>query len=557
MLGDLLCAEGVLNTDQLRVALQEQKRKPDLLGRILLRLRFAREDAILQGLAGQTGYEVMDLAGLLPDAAALEFWGKEEAQQLKAAPVALENGVLSVAMADPLDLRVFDAIRRMLPEGIVPRLYLASEAKLTEFIAHAWGATGFHHHLREIDQETPASAGEEAPHPVVKAVETLLDEALAARASDIHLEPEEQSVRVRLRIDGALRLHGVMHRAHWPRLSQRLKVMANMDIVDTRTIQDGRFTLPRSGRQVDFRVSIMPTLHGENIVLRILDQSRALLPLENLGFSPAHQVLLRHLVRRPEGMLVITGPTGSGKTTTLYALLQRLDMAGRNIVTLEDPVEYELPGIRQTQVREDLGLGFAEGVRAALRQDPDVVLVGEIRDPDTAQMALRAAMTGSQVFSTLHTRDCLGVFPRLREFGLSPGLMAGNIMGVVAQRLVRRLCPYCRVTTSADAGLCLAMGHDPAAPPRIGQAAGCIQCGGSGYQGRTAVAEILPVTPEIDDLIAQGAPRTELLKTARMQGFTSLAEDGFAKLKEGLTDIDSLRARVDLPGAGQDWINQA
>jgi type IV pilus assembly protein PilB len=546
MLGDLLAARGIISEDQLRLALHEQKQNHDLLGRVLVRLRFAREEDILQGLSDQTGFPVIDLARQLPEAAALEFWKREEAVAWKALPVSLENRVLSIAMVDPLDLRAFDTIRRHLPEGIIPRLYLASESAVAEFINLAYGHAGFHHHLRELEQQPLVRVGEETKHPVVGAVEALLDEALAAGASDIHLEPEEQSVRVRIRVDGMLQSLSLIHREHWPMLAQRLKVLAGMDIVDTRNIQDGRFTRSSSGRQVDFRVSILPTLHGENIVIRILDQKRALLPLEDLGFSPAHQKLLRGLLQRPEGMLVITGPTGSGKTTTLYALLQLLDTRGRNVMTLEDPVEYELSGIRQTQVKEQFGLGFAEGVRAVLRQDPDVVLIGEIRDPDTAQMGLRAAMTGSQVFSTLHTQDCFGVFPRLREFGLSPGLMSGNIIAAVAQRLVRTLCPRCRTTVKADAETCRLIGEDPLNPPSIGKARGCPECQGTGYRGRLVVAEVLAVDVGLDDLISQGAPRPQLQKAARQKGFISMAEDGIEKLKAGQISLESLMAEVDL-----------
>jgi type IV pilus assembly protein PilB len=546
MLGDLLTAKRIINEDQLRLALHEQKQKHDLLGHILVRLRFAREDDVLQGLSDQTGFPVIDLSRQLPEAAALEFWKKEDALNWKAVPFGLDGRMLFVAMADPLDLRAFDSIRRHLPGGMVPRLYLTSESALAEYINIAYGNAGFHHRLRELEQQPVARVEEEAKHPVVQAVEALLDESLAAGASDIHLEPEGKSVRVRIRVDGVLQALSLIHREHWPMLAQRLKVMAGMDIVDTRNIQDGRFTRSHAGRQVDFRASILPTLHGENIVIRILDQKRALLPLEASGFSSAHQKLLRGLIQRPEGMLIITGPTGSGKTTTLYALLQLLDTRGRNVMTLEDPIEYELPGIRQTQVKEQFGLSFAEGVRAVLRQDPDVVLIGEIRDPDTAQMGLRAAMTGSQVFSTLHTQDCFGVFPRLREFGLSTGLMSGNIIAAVGQRLVRTLCPRCRAMVKADAETCRLLGEDPKNPPSIGKARGCAECRGEGYRGRIIVAEVLPIDAGLDDQIAQGVSRAVLQKAARQKGFISMAEDGIEKLKAGHISLESLMAEVDL-----------
>jgi general secretion pathway protein E/type IV pilus assembly protein PilB len=546
MLGEILCARGVLSQDQVRLALHEQKKSYELLGRVIVQLRFAREEEVLTALAEQTGFPAVFLKDYLPDPEALALWDKTHAQKLMAVPLSKEEGTVRVAMADPFDVRALDRIRSFAPPGATLELFLAGENDITEFIEQSYGAAAnVQHWLSELEQEAIVETQAE-DHPVIQAVETLLKQAVTAGASDIHLEPEETSVRVRIRVDGALQEMTLIHRTHWPKLAQRFKILAGMDIVDTRSIQDGRFNKVIAGQMVDFRVSILPVQHGENIVIRVLDQRRALLPLEGLGFNQAQQTLLRHVCLRPEGMVVITGPTGSGKTTTLYALLQRLNTVSRNIMTLEDPVEYQLPGIRQTQVREQFGLGFADGVRAILRQDPDSVLIGEIRDPDTAQMALRAAMTGSRVFSTLHTQDCFGVFPRLREFGLSPGLLSGNIIATVAQRLVRLLCPACKEMREADEEGCRLLGGHSKSPPVLGYARGCAACGHTGYKGRAVVAEILAIDAEIDDLIADAAPKPVLTRAARAKGFSSMAEDGLAKLRAGVISLESLMAKVDI-----------
>jgi len=555
MLGEWLCANGAINDDQLRLALHEQKQHPDLLGRILVKLRFVHENQVLEALSAQTGFPNIDLKDGMVDAEAICFWDKETAQRLNAVGFEIENNTLSVAMADPLDIRATDAIKRIIPHGYVIRLFIAAEHDVSQYILRAYGGEeNFRHHLSEMEQGLIAPASElQENHPVIATVEALLAESVASGASDIHLEPEEKTVRIRLRIDGLLQTLTLLHRASWPRLAQRIKVLAGMDIVDSRNIQDGRFHLQIAGKSVDFRVSILPTQHGENIVIRILDQARALLPLEQLGFSEPQEYLLRRLCLRPNGMLVLTGPVGSGKTTTLYALLQLLDKSTRSIRTLEDPIEYQLDGIRQTQIREGFGLSFAEGVRAVLRQDPNVLLIGEIRDADTAQMALRAAMTGSQVFTTLHTQDSFGIFPRLREFGLSPGLMSCNITAAVAQRLVRVLCPECKEMRAPDAQLKAVLASSLNLPHKVGHAVGCAACDGQGYKGRMVISEVLPIDAEIDDLVVSGASRGQLLQAARAKGFISMAQDGLIKMAAGLISLESLMAEVDLvqnPGGG-------
>lgn len=547
MLGEWLCAHGMLNEDQLRLALHEQKQNPDLLGRVLLKLRFVQENQLLTALSQQTGFPCVHLQQQLPNEDACSFWDKETALRHKAVGFELDEGVLCVAFVDPLDIRATDAIKRIVPDGFEVRLFIAAQDDIQQFIARVYGgAENFKHHLSEMEQGSIQPADIHENHPVIATVEAMLAESVAAGASDIHLEPEEKTVRIRLRVDGLLKTLTLLHKASWPRLAQRIKVLAGMDIVDSRNIQDGRFHLQIAGKSIDFRVSILPTQHGENIVIRILDQARALLPLERLGFSEPQEQLLRRLCLRPNGMLVLTGPVGSGKTTTLYALLNLLDKATRSIRTLEDPIEYQLDGIRQTQVRENFGLSFAEGVRAVLRQDPNVLLIGEIRDADTAQMALRAAMTGSQVFTTLHTQDSFGVFPRLREFGLSSGLMSGNITAAVAQRLVRVLCQQCKQMRAPDAHLKALLAPTVKLPAKIGHPVGCAACDDTGFKGRMVISEILPIDGELDELVVSGASRSQLFKCAKAKGFISMAQDGLMKLEAGLISLESLMAEVDL-----------
>jgi type II secretory ATPase GspE/PulE/Tfp pilus assembly ATPase PilB-like protein len=330
-------------------------------------------------------------------------------------------------------------------------------------------------------------------------------------------------------------------------MAVRIKVMAKMNIAETRAPQDGRISLSLTGRQVDFRVASQITTHGENIVLRILDRQKGIVPLDQLGLQPEALTMLKKMIQRPEGIILVTGPTGSGKTTTLYSILNHINHDGINVMTLEDPVEYPMTLIRQTSVNEAAKLDFANGIRSLMRQDPDVILVGEIRDEDTAQMAFRAAMTGHQVYSTLHTNSALGAIPRLVDIGLSPEIMAGNIIGVVAQRLVRKVCRHCRQPYVANGADCKLLGVKPdAKPPTLYRAVGCDHCDYQGYRGRLAIMELLKVDGEIDELMASGATARELLKAALAKGFRTLADDGARRVLDGSTSLDEAMRVVDL-----------
>jgi len=399
----------------------------------------------------------------------------------------------------------------------------------------------------EIDYESLDLDNQEYSQPVVRLVNALLADAVKRGASDIHFEPEEGFLRFRYRIDGVLRQVRSLHKNYWSALAVRLKVMSGMDIAETRAPQDGRITLSLSGRQIDFRVSTIPTVHGENIVLRVLDRQKGIVAIDELGLEEDVLHLLKLMVARPEGLLLVTGPTGSGKTTTLYSLLNHLNTESVNIMTLEDPVEYPMGMIRQTSLNEAVRLDFASGIRSMLRQDPDIILVGEIRDEDTASMAFRAAMTGHQVFSTLHSNSALGAIPRLIDMGVRPEVMAGNIIGILAQRLVRKLRVGCSsvYTPSAIERQILGLEDDSATMLyRVGEDFRHTEH--QGYAGRLAVMELLKFDRAFDELIARGATQRELHQAACTRGFLSLAEVAIRRVIDGTTTIDEISRVVDL-----------
>jgi general secretion pathway protein E/type IV pilus assembly protein PilB len=364
-------------------------------------------------------------------------------------------------------------------------------------------------------------------------------------ASDLHFEPEENFIRIRYRIDGDMTTVHTLHKEYWNGICQRLKILAEMNIADKLAPQDGRFNLNMGGRDADFRVSCLPTVNGENIVLRVLDKSSAIVPLEKLGFSKHNQYLINKAQARPEGIIIVTGPTGSGKTTTLYSMLNAVNTIDVNIQTLEDPVEYNLGLIRQTHVKEGGAFTFGEGIKALLRQDPDIIFIGEVRDQVTAEQALKAAMTGHQVYTSLHTNDSFGAIPRLVDLGLKPGMIAGAIIACLAQRLVRKLCQKCKKPVKATPEDCklLAVGPDdkpidPANPPTIYHPGGCPECNNSGYKGRIACVEIFYLDEELDELIASGANKIQLRANARKKGFRSMLDDGILKIYEGQVSLE-------------------
>jgi type II secretory ATPase GspE/PulE/Tfp pilus assembly ATPase PilB-like protein len=551
-IGDLLLAKGLISADQLRIAAIEQAARNEPLGRILVRLGFLDEATLRGALSEALAHASVDLDNAIPDPEALALVPLPVARRYQVVPLAFHagSGRLQIATADPHDLVMLDQLATHVARPVLLDPLLAGEAEIARAID---GFYGLEHSLDKIlheleTREPQGSDPADARHPLVRLVDALVSEAIKQGASDIHLEPEASFLRVRYRIDGVLRQVRSVHRKYAPSIAVRVKVMAGLNIAEARAPQDGRISLSVYGRPVDLRVSTLPTLHGENIVLRILDRRTGIVPLDALGLPQDAVTALRRMMARPEGLILITGPTGSGKTTTLYSMLSAINSERINIMTLEDPVEYPITGLRQAAVGEASKLDFPVGVRALLRQDPDVLLIGEIRDRDTAEMALRAALTGHQVYATLHSASAVRAIPRLLDLGLSPPVLAGNLIGVVAQRLLRRLCVHCRVEREPNDRARRLLGDE--APTRIWHAAGCVQCGHTGYRGRLAVMELLRFDAELEDLAARNAGVRELHEAALRNGFVSLADAGLRRVRAGDTSLDELARVVDLTSRG-------
>jgi type II secretory ATPase GspE/PulE/Tfp pilus assembly ATPase PilB-like protein len=553
-IGRLLVDQGLVTEDQLRIALLEQPKTRLRLGRQLVQLGFVAEPVLRDALAIAFGVQAVELDHVIADAVALQLLPREMARRFRAFPLVYDRDTrtLVVALADAQDLMALDRLRAHVGAGVQIAARLAGEAEIERAIEEHYGRDfSIDGILREMESaERPGGPGvapaDEIAQPVVRLVAALLAEAVACGASDVHFEPEPNCLGVRYRIDGVLRPVHSLHLTFWPAMAVRLKVLARMNIAECRAPQDGRISANLAGRSVDFRVASLPTLYGENLVLRVLDRRAGIPPLAQLGLGAAHWAQLQRMMSRPEGLFLVTGPTGSGKTTTLYSILDHLNSDAVNIMTLEDPVEYPLPKIRQTTVAESAKIDFASGVRALLRQDPDVILIGEIRDEETAVMAFRAAMTGHQVFSTLHAHSAAGAIPRLLDMGIAPDLMTGNLIGVVAQRLVRRLCTACRQPYAAGTEERQALGLADGDSPVLYRAAGCDRCDYQGYRGRSAILEILRIDAQLDELIARRASARELAAAARAGGFRSLAEDGLRLLRDGTTSLEEIMRVVDL-----------
>ena len=557
-LGEVLVQQGLITPDQLRIALTEQRTQRMPLGRLLARLGFVTEGVIRDIMAQTIGHESIDLSQVVVDAEALRLVPQEFARRHHVLPIAFDaqSRVLLVAITELFNVVVTDQLRALLPQDVQLRTMLAGEAQLEEYIDQFYGfelsVDGILREIEtgELDWQSLQIGGDEYTQPIVRLVGALLVDAVKRGASDIHFEPEAAFLRIRYRIDGVLEQVRSLHKTYWPGVAVRLKVISGMNIAEVRAPQDGRVSLNLSGRPIDFRVSSHPTIYGENIVLRVLDREKSIISLDQMRLPRATVARLNLMLARPEGILIITGPTGSGKTTTLYSLLSQVNVEGVNIMTLEDPVEYPVALMRQTSVGEAVKLDFANGIRSIMRQDPDIILVGEIRDKDTADMAFRAAMTGHQVFSTLHTNSALGAFPRLLDIGILPDIIAGNVIGVIAQRLVRVLCSSCKVEYRPS----LEEKHILGVPPESGitlfrqHDGGCRQCNHRGFKGRIAVMELLPMDADLDELVARRATAREMRRMAVEKGFRPLADEGIERVLEGVTSLSELSRAVDLTG---------
>ncbi|MGC8666738.1 MAG: GspE/PulE family protein [Chthonomonadales bacterium] len=547
LLGSLLVEAGIITQAQLDQALAEQRRQNNTkrLGEILVSMRFLSEAELLNALSKQLGCRVVDLNAEPPDQQALQIVPSEFALRHQLLPLRQTDHMLTVAMADPLDIQSIDDLRLLTGFRIEPVLAGASEIRraLEQFYMHRM--------LEDAQNQEAAAAEDESldvadlqkmarEELVIQMVNLIINQAIQDRASDIHIEPFERELRVRYRIDGVLHEVNAPPKRLHPAIISRIKILSDMDIAERRLPQDGRMRIRSSGRQIDLRVSTVPTLYGESAVLRILDKQTAMLGLRELGMHGTMFEKFRRLIQEPHGIILVTGPTGSGKTTTLYAALNEIYSIEKKIITIEDPVEYQLNGINQIQVHPQIDLTFANGLRHIVRQDPDIIMVGEIRDAETVEIAIHAALTGHLVFSTLHTNDAAGAISRLLDMGAEPYLVASSLIGSIAQRLVRINCTRCKRPIKPNPVELGEIGISPeeAAAHPLMAGSGCPECRGVGFRGRSGLFEMLTVDDAVRQMIVRRDPSTVIKQYAMQhQGMVTLLQDGRRRVLEGDTTI--------------------
>ncbi len=541
----VLVGEGLVSSEDLHRARELQMETGEALTRVLVEEQLVDESKLAQVLAGHMGVEFVNLAEITVDPTAAGLIPETLARRYSVIPYAFEDGTVLVAMADPSNVLVVDDIRAITGLRVTPKISTRSDiddairqmGRYDESVSDLADLVGDDEESEDLSNIE--AAVEEAP--IIKLVNTLVTRAVNERASDLHIEPGERDLRVRFRIDGVL--HEVMTtpRSVSGAVVSRLKIMADLDIAERRVPQDGRVSLRVAGRQIDLRVATLPSIYGEKVVIRILDKDDAILELPDLGFLPDALNRFETSYRKPYGAILVTGPTGSGKTTTLYSALNILNEPSKNIITVEDPVEYRLPGVTQVQVNRKAGLQFARVLRAILRSDPDIVLVGEVRDVETAKTAVEAALTGHLVLTTLHTNDSASSINRLVDMGVEPYLVSSALDSILAQRLARRICEKCRTPKEASDDIVRQMGYDPAdGPITIYDAVGCKVCSDTGYRGRFSINEVLLVTEEIQRLAVERRPSDEIKAVAIEQGMRTLRQDGLEKVKLGLTTLEEV-----------------
>jgi type IV pilus assembly protein PilB len=540
----MLQASGLITDHQLTRALEVHRASGQRLGRVLLDMGVIDQEHVAQVLSQQLGAEFVRLAGVRIPEDVLRILSPVDASRLQAIPIAKDDASLTVAMVDPLDVVAQDDIRRLTGLRIqvvvttvsdfqyalnqYPNVDDPMQATIRGLPAQAIAD-------EQVSLEGLRRAAEE--QPIVRLVNQVIEHAVRHRATDIHLEPQDHDVRVRYRIDGMLSHKHTLPVHALNRVVSRIKIMGSMDIAERRVPQDGSFQMRVDGRAVDVRVSTVPAFLGEKVVLRLLDKGAPVYDLDALGIAAANLTRLRRLITRPQGLFLLTGPTGSGKTTTLYAILNEINSEAVNIVTIEDPVEYQIPGVTQVQVNPRAGVTFSSALRHVLRQDPNIVLVGEIRDEETARITIQAALTGHLVLSTLHTTDAMGAITRLLDMRMEPYLVAASLAGVAAQRLVRALCPKCKQPdVSSVEALRVRFGEDGPDGRYFGPR-GCEFCDGTGYRGRAAILEVAEITEDLRHLIVNRQPSHMLSERARAHGMTTLLRDGLVKASAGITSI--------------------
>ena len=551
-LGESLVEHKTISEDQLNLAVKESEKSTEPLRKVLVKLGMVSEDDIANFFEEQMGVPRIDLKNYLIDPRNLALIPENLARKYTLIPLFKTGDTLTIATADPLNVVALDDIRIKTKSNIEPAV--ATETEIKNAISQYYGTGGSIEDIiksidvktlsieegkEEIEPDKLRNMAEEAP--IIKLVNLLIMQAIRDKASDIHVEPEEDSLKIRFRVDGILHEISSVPKHMQAAVLSRIKIMADLNIATKRIPQDGRFRIKVDTGQIDLRVSSMPTIYGENIVLRLLDATSILIGLEQLGFDERNLSHFKDLIAKPHGIILVTGPTGSGKTTTLYSALSVINTPDKNIITVEDPVEYQLRGIRQSQINVKAGLTFASGLRSILRQDPDVIMVGEIRDLETAEIAVQAALTGHLVFSTLHTNDAPSSLTRLIDMGVEPFLISSSIIGVIAQRLVRIICPSCKEAYTPSPEIFKDLGIEiPKGEVRFYRGKGCKSCGNTGYRGRMGIFEMLVLNDKIRDMIMTKTPSTLIRRASQEAGMKTLREDGIEKVLAGTTSVDEV-----------------
>jgi len=561
---DFLVARGVVSADQLKKLIQGQKREGERIEQAIVRLKYAGEETVFKCLADYFNLPFIDLNTYLIDEEVIKTIPEEMAKRHKLIPLFKIGNTLTVAMVNPLDIHALDEVRNKTKTDV--EIVISTEENIKKAIDQHYGVTEtmLQNTLKQFVSEGTGRAPAEPSDyrkthdlalkeeligrledaPATRLFDLVMIQAIREQASDIHFEPDEKSLRIRFRIDGFLYEILSLPKAIHPSVASRIKVLAEMDIAEARLPQDGNFNIKMENRSFEIRVSTFPTIYGENVVIRILDQTSSLFELKDLGFSEEMLSNYQQLIRRANGIILVTGPTGSGKTTTLYASMNMINSMDKNIITIEDPVEYRLPLVRQTQINPKAGITFATGLRSILRQDPDVIMVGEIRDIDTAEIAIQAALTGHLVLSTLHTNDAPEAISRLMDIGIVPYLISSSVIGVLAQRLARTICPKCKTPYQADQSVLAELDKNLSGSKEaitLYRGKGCKNCRQSGYRGRTGIFELLVVNEKIKHMISEKASIQRIRETAKeTTGMLSLREDGLRKVLSGMTTFEEV-----------------
>ncbi|MDR2760403.1 MAG: GspE/PulE family protein [Rickettsiales bacterium] len=549
----------LVSNDQINVAMKERadSKTNDDIGTVLVKMGFLSDKTLSEIINVDNSAKDIDLKSILIEQSLVKKIPKTFAVQNKVITADISGKNIIVATIDIFNIIVLDQVKRFFPPQYKIQPVYASEsdimAAIDKYYDYDMSIDGILKEIESIgmeDSEDPVAQGD-YKSPMVRLVDAILTDAVRVGASDLHFEPESFFLRLRYRIDGKMEQIRAFHKDYWSSIAVRIKIMSGMNIAETRKPQDGRINAQILGRTIDFRVSTQPTADGENIVMRILDQKSSILDLNRLGFFQKTQNILKKCIQKPEGVVIITGPTGSGKTTTLYTVLSMINSIEKNIMTLENPVEYRIPLIRQTNIQPEIGFDFADGIKTLMRQDPDVILVGEVRDKETAVAAVQAAMTGHQVYTSLHTNDAFSAIPRLMQIGVEPYLLSGSLICVIAQRLARKLCPHCKrkrpINDKEKEIIEHFLGKEILTKvSELYEPVGCDKCRNTGYAGRLAVVEIIDIDRELDDMIVRRATKKEFLQYLDNVGFVTMQVDGAQKVAMGLTSMEELTRVVDL-----------